>query len=78
MPTQSVCIDRFDFYCLDLLKTEGVKVVDSPRKNQIKETDSDYIKLAKKGGHSGMDKLKFSGIYFKYMLYLNHKRQIKV
>ena len=27
--------------------------MESPRKNQIKETDSDYIKLAKKGGHSG-------------------------
>ena len=37
-----------------LLKTDGVQVVqESPRKNQIKETDSDYIKLAKKGGHSG-------------------------
>lgn len=47
---------KFQIFSLDLLKTEGVQVAESPRKNQIKDTDSDYIKLAKKGGHSGEKK----------------------
>ncbi len=38
---------------LDLIKTEGVQVAESPRRNYIKDTDSDYVKLAKTGGHQG-------------------------
>lgn len=49
-----VLYKTFSCFLSDLLKTEGVPAAESPRKNQIKETDSAYIKLAKKGGHTGL------------------------
>ena len=36
-----------------LLTTEVAHVNNSMKKTKIKESDSDYIKLAKSGGHTG-------------------------
>ena len=39
-------------FLVDLLKAEVAKVENSVKKVKIKDTDSDYVKLAKAGGHS--------------------------
>ena len=41
-----------DTLLVDLLKSEVKKVDNSVKKNKFKDTDSDYVKLAKSGGHT--------------------------